>query len=227
MAGDSVPEYVAERLQRMILAGELAPGEALPAQRTLAERLGVSRTSLREALTVLETLGLVRVRAGKGVFVSDPSADDTAPGPRGDRYTHAARVYQLRLAIEPFVSGLVAITAADAEIDRLAETVAEMRAALAEGDLVRAAQADGDFHQRLLVAAGNPLFPAAMRPAGPMLAETRRIPFANRESVRAPLDEHERILAQIRARSPQGARDAMHRHILSAASRADVGVLRP
>ena len=196
MAGDSVPEYVAERLQRMILAGELAPGEALPAQRTLAERLGVSRTSLREALTVLETLGLVRVRAGKGVFVSDPSADDTAPGPRGDRYTHAARVYQLRLAIEPFVSGLVAITAADAEIDRLAETVAEMRAALAEGDLVRAAQADGDFHQRLLVAAGNPLFPAAMRPAGPMLAETRRIPFANRESVRAPLDEHERILSR-------------------------------
>lgn len=227
MAGDSVPEYVAGQLQRMILAGELPPGAALPAQRALAERLGVSRASLREALTVLETLGLVRVRAGKGVFVADPSADDTTPGPRGDRHDHAARVYQLRLAIEPFVAGLVALTAHDAELDSLAEAVAEMRAAITEGDLVRAAQADGDFHQRLLVSAGNPLFPAAMRPAGPMLAETRRIPFANREGVRAPLDEHERILAQIRARSPQGARDAMHRHILGAATRAGVGVLRP
>ena len=72
-----VPRSIVEHIQRLILKGGLKAGDRLPSQRELAEQLGVSRPSLREALTVLETMGLLTVRAGSGVFVARP---DTRAG---------------------------------------------------------------------------------------------------------------------------------------------------
>src|SRR3954447_11512944 len=69
-AASMVPHEVAARIQQQILDGELEPGQRLPPQRALSETFGVSRASLREALSVLETLGLIDIRPGLGVFVA-------------------------------------------------------------------------------------------------------------------------------------------------------------
>ena len=75
-----VGQAIARQLQEMIRSGELKPGEKLPSQRVLSERLKVSRPSLREALLTLETLGLVRTLPARGTFVVDPDAEgDGAP----------------------------------------------------------------------------------------------------------------------------------------------------
>ena len=221
----TIPEFAAKQIQALIHSGEFPPGTALPAQRDLAERLGVSRASLREALIVLETLGLILVQPGKGVFVLGGPNDPYAAAPRlgGD----AGAAYQFRLAVEPFVAGLAAQYASPEQMAGLADAVARMRLALTAGDLVEAAHTDYDFHQSLLLASGNPLFVEALRPASAVLQESRMRPFANRAKIQDPLHEHEAILDQIRRRNPSGANDAMHRHVLGAARRAGVTFLRP
>lgn len=222
--GSTIPDQVAKQIQALIRTGEFAPGSALPAQRDLADRFGVSRASLREALASLETLGLVRVQAGKGVFVEGGETD--SPRPRQAR-DHDAAVYQFRLAIEPFVAGLAAQYAGSAQIAAIADSVARMRAALAEDDLVDAARMDFEFHQGLVTASGNPLFARAMLPAAEALQESSMLPYSNRAKVMEPLQEHEAILDCIRRHNPSAAQDAMHRHILSSARRAGITVLRP
>ena len=80
----------------MILEGTLKSGDRLPAQRELSEQFGISRASLREALSVLETLGLVRVEVGRGVFVLGPG-EDAVPQAKwryADRYS-PLEVYEL------------------------------------------------------------------------------------------------------------------------------------
>ncbi|GAB3450738.1 FadR/GntR family transcriptional regulator [Insolitispirillum peregrinum] len=223
----SIPDYAAKQIQTMIQSGEFPPGSALPAQRELAERLGVSRASLREALIALETLGMVRVQAGKGVFVLDGPEDPRAIPAAALHGGTAGAAYQFRLAIEPFVAGLAAQYASAPQLAALAESVNQMRQALTAGDLVDAARTDFDFHQSLLVASGNPLFVEALRPASATLQESRMLPFANRARLFEPLLEHEAILDHIRRRNPSGAHDAMHRHVLGAARRAGVTFLRP
>src|SRR6202043_2315038 len=78
--GSSEPLFsrVAEQVERFITGNSLSPGDRLPGERELCELLGVSRTSVREALRSLQTRGIVAVRHGKGVFVADPGEGDSA-----------------------------------------------------------------------------------------------------------------------------------------------------
>jgi GntR family transcriptional regulator, transcriptional repressor for pyruvate dehydrogenase complex len=223
MQTGTIPDTVAKRLQADILAGRFSAGSALPPQRELAREMGVSRASLREAVTILETLGFVVTLPGKGVFVSEPGAG-LSPALSSD---DIARTYQLRFALEPFVASLVAMTARDELVGALRATHERMRAAMAAMDLVQAAQLDFEFHRLILVAAGNPMFIAALQPVMTPFRESQRLPFANREVVWAPVEEHERILREIERRSPSAAAEAMRRHILGAAHRTGNLFLRP
>ncbi|MGY1743853.1 MULTISPECIES: FadR/GntR family transcriptional regulator [unclassified Blastococcus] len=152
-------EVVADVLRRQIVRGELAEGDLLPAEPALMRRFGVSRPSLREALRVLESEGLVAVRRGArgGVRVCRPSLAVAA--------THLgllmqvegvtlADVFGARVAIEPVAARLLA-----GSPDRQ-RAVAELRELLArEGDVVddpaAYAEATTTFHRRLVEASGN------------------------------------------------------------------------
>jgi DNA-binding FadR family transcriptional regulator len=220
----SAPEHAARRIRELIKTKNLQAGDSLPGQRDLARDLGISRASLREALATLEALGLVRIRAARGAFVADPA---TRQLPSGDHARHAAQVYQFRLAIEPYVAGLAAQSRSRDHLDALAASIADMADALTQDDLITASRADIEFHQILLGASGNPMFGEAMAPAADTIHENQMLPFANPAAISAPLREHEQILRYIRDRNPSGARDAMHFHVLSAATRAGIAFLRP
>lgn len=218
------PERAVRDIRKLIKTRQLQHGDSLPSQRILAEDLAISRASLREALATLQAIGLVKIEAGKGVYVSDPQKD----APRDAQSTrHAAQVYQFRLAIEPYVAGLAAQARSNVHLNAMQESIEEMRQALLEDDLLHAAKADTAFHNILLQAADNPLFARAMHPTAQSIHENQMLPFANAAAIEAPLQEHQQVLRFVRERNPSRARDAMHFHVLSAATRANIAFLRP
>ena len=108
----AVPAYALHAIRKLIDEGGYRAGDALPSQRELAERLGVSRASLREALSSLSALGVISVQPGKGVFVQGQEARRDVSGgftwPFAERIS-AADTFQLRFALEGFAAGLAAL----------------------------------------------------------------------------------------------------------------------
>lgn len=219
-----VPMTAARRIQSIIRDGAYRVGDRLPSQRRLAEELNVSRASLREALSVLETLDVVKVEVGRGVFVSDkgPSEDKPAAGWRFGDEVDLRHVYDMRICLEGHVAQRAAAHASDALVARLARCIADFEAACTNRDLVSVAALDERFHDLLLEASGNPLLPQLKRSIGGMFTESQRLPMQDHDSIQKTLCEHRTILDAVQAGDGRRARQAMHAHIRAAAERAGI-----
>lgn len=214
--------YAAQTLQRQIHEGRYQSGDPLPGQRELSVRLGISRAALREAISTLEALGLVRAQPGKGVFVTagrGRSVEDVPPGPLA---MPAQQVFEFRAIVEPAAAALAAQRADEAAVAALRETQRRLEAALYGLDLVAASEADLDFHLALADYAGNPLLTSAIRSLEEPIAYSLRLPFADPEGIWAPADEHRAVLAAIEAHDASAAHAAMAEHLVRAAARIDI-----
>lgn len=214
---DAAVAIIRERIERQIYP----TGAMLPSQRQLAEELEISRASLREALSTLEALGMVSIRPGKGVYVSDASARVGVAWRFADQIS-LADTYQLRYALEGFASRLAALAASADEIAWLGENVEAMKVALVEGDVDVAAQLDFAFHLRIVGLAGNGAIADILRGSTEIVMESQRLPFYQRELVLSTYHEHLEILEALRRRDGAGAGAAMERHIVLAAQRAGI-----
>ena len=210
-----VPHDVAARIQQEILEGALKPGERLPSQRTLSEKFGISRASLREALSVLETLGLIDIKAGLGVFVCDQQA--RGPLWRFAEAASARDVYEARLALEGTATALAAARMDEAELGTLRKLVDEMAQAHRRRDIVAMAVADAAFHDALVEAARNPLIASMYRSARDLMVETQRAPMADRDTLADTVREHEAILVPLANRDAEASAQAMRTHIRGSA----------
>ncbi len=211
-----VPRGAAEELQRLILKEQLRPGDQLPAQRELAEKLGVSRASLREALSALETLGLVSVQPGRGVFVaSPPQAITWRFGDRGS----PREVYEARLCIEVFAARLAANRINRISTEQLKNSVAELRSSYQARDVEGMATADSKFHDIIIEACGNPILTAMYRSVREMMVESQKLPMVNYRRLESTVLEHEELLACFAAGDADGASKKMDSHIRAAAAR--------
>lgn len=221
------PLSVVGRIEKMILAGELAGGERLPAERQLAERLEVSRASLREALSVLATLGLVRIEPGRGTFV----ANGGAPAAGERRWRFAARytlqeVYQFRFLTESYAARRAALAASPADLERLRAVLAGHKAALKARDLESSVQKDFELHREVMRLAENRIIEDAHAIYASMMLDSQRVPAAQHDRLWEAVVEHERILEAIAMRDPEGASYLMRLHITRAADRAGVTLLQ-
>lgn len=223
----SVSNIAAQTLQRRILDGDYAPGAALPGQRELAESLGISRASLREAISMLEALGLLRSFAGKGVFVTAGAPADVANLPSGPNAMPPDAIFQMRFVIEPANAALAARRRDADGIAALRECQSEMQRALGASDLVTAADCDLRFHLALAELSGNPALAAITQHFQAQLAYSLRLPFADSSHIWQPADEHAAILAAIAAGNAASARKAMQQHLLSAAGRVGIRFVQP
>lgn len=106
ITSSTVVNSVVEKLRAALARGQWRSGDMLPGQRELAEQLGISRPSLREAVIVLETLGLVRSMPGKGVVVLEANLNDAPANDSGVAGASLEDVLQLRYTLEPFIVGL-------------------------------------------------------------------------------------------------------------------------
>lgn len=208
---------IAKLLQTKILSGEYAPGEALPGQRLLSAELGVSRSALREALSVLETLGLVDIRQARGVFVPDPKNSVVSSNCAADR--RSRQVFQFRLAAEPYAAAMASRIRSEDDLERLEKTVYGMRYALEKGQLIDAAQEDFNFHHIIFSILQNPIFTDTRRRIVTDIHSAQCKPLSNKEELMKPIEEHQQIINAIRDQSPERASEAMAYHIRTAALR--------
>lgn len=212
-----VSRNVSDHLRQMILRGGLKPGDQLPSQRELALQLGVSRPSLREALTVLETMGLVTIRVGSGVYVA--STEDRAPLWRfSDRGT-PRDVYEARYGLESFAARLAAQAIDAAGVARLTRCVEEMRLALRHQDITTMAASDARFHDLVFELSGNPVLAGMYRPVRELMVETQRLPMIRWTRLEDTMREHEALLSHISAKDAAAAETAMRDHIRASARR--------
>lgn len=217
-----VPRGAVERLQTLIKDGGLKPGDGLPAQRELAEQLSISRASLREAVSVLETLGLVSVQPGRGVFVAVPRAQ--APAWRFADSCTPRDVYEARIGLEPFAASLACERIDDAGLAALKASVAAIAEACAAGDIVAMGRADSEFHDIILAACGNALIAAMYRSARDVMVESQKLPMLSRSKLQETVAEHRGLLEVFEARDSAKAAKRMQGHIRAAARRLGIAL---
>ena len=214
----------------MIRSGELRRGDRLPSQRGLAERLHVSRASLREALSILETLGLLQTEPRRGTRVADLMAVDlTAEGGAshpwrfGPRYS-PSEVYQFRFVTEGHAARLAAMRRSEEDVAALAQNLREFKDAVRERDLVASSQLDFAFHRLIMAFSGNRVFLDLYGSYGSVLLESQRLPLTRRERLWEPASEHENVARAVEQGDPDGAGYFMHVHILRAADRVGIAL---
>ena len=147
--------HLIEALKGLILEGKIVPGTKLPSERDLAKRFGVARPSLRQALKVLDVLGIVLPRVGDGTYVTDrPEAILRQPVeflmllnqiPMAD-------LFEARLLVERSVAARAAERATTRDLAEMEQTIERLRAAK---EMAVVVEADAAFHKVIFAAAGN------------------------------------------------------------------------
>ncbi|QQP92799.1 FadR family transcriptional regulator (plasmid) [Skermanella rosea] len=214
-----VPQTIVWRIQDMIQSGEIKPGEKLPSQRDLAVRFSISRASLREAMSVLETLGSIRIEPGRGAVVC---AEGSQPGWRFGNRIPKEDVFQVRLHVEAYTAGLAAPRITQSEVDELRRTIGEMRTCFEEGQLEGVARTDLHFHTAIVTAAGNRVFTDMYQSFSAMILESHRAPLTARDRLYEPVAEHESIVAALERHDAEGAVYHMRYHLIRAAGRSGI-----
>lgn len=223
-----VSQAAARKLQQMIRDEAFDQDAKLPSQRVLAERLGISRPSLREALLTLETLGQVRTFPGRGTFVTRHRAMRVPDSPdwRYGAEHSIQNVFEMRILLE---SRLARHAAAHATLDDIRSLIAStdrMERAWATQDLVDNVEADLAFHQQIAAKTTNTLLAQTYGQLAALLCETQRqpIPFTRQERMLESISEHRMIIAALNERDPESAERAMADHIRKTAACAGITV---
>jgi len=204
------PELIIEEIKKLILDQELEPGDRLPSERELAEQFGVSRASIREAITALSALGLVEARTGDGTYVS-ANLTDAVLQPLSWAVLLAGGVGQdlaeARKIIEPGIAALAARRATASDKKKLLETVNSMREAI--GNPSALAEQDLAFHMALARAARNRVLLETMTGLQRLLQALIASHVLETENQKVCLQEHIEIYNAIEARDATKAQQAM------------------
>jgi GntR family transcriptional repressor for pyruvate dehydrogenase complex len=209
-------ESILSHLHHLVEEGVLKPGDKLPSERKLAERFGVGRSSVRDAIRILEARGIVKPRQGGGTTVQAFSSDALVAELAGALVRKRALVRELmevRRMIEPALAALAAEHATPAQVEHLEEILRRQRRRMERGE--RAVEEDTHFHSEIARAAGNRVMNAVLDTLVNLLGETRGRFLQDEERARLSLDGHRLVLRAIRRRDPADAEAAMRRHIRS------------
>jgi GntR family transcriptional repressor for pyruvate dehydrogenase complex len=208
-------EQIVQQIEESILKGTLKTGDQLPAERELAQRFGVSRTAVREAVKALREKGLVEAYSGRGTFITDGTSQAVRQSldlmakigqPEGSQY-----LAELRAILEPEIAALAAARAEEPELATMREAVAVMDRAGRDPDAY--IEADLDFHLALAEAAANPLILSLIDSIVGLLREQRMRIFKVEGGPERGQFHHKRILEAMEQRNPENARDAMRAHL--------------
>lgn len=208
-------EQIVQQVEDSILKGQLKPGDQLPAERDLAQRFGVSRTAVREAVKILSEKGLVEAYSGRGTFVTNGSSQAIRQSLdlmiRINRQEGSANLAELRLVLEPGIAGLAAVRIEEPLMSTMREAVAVMERNLHDPDAY--VEADLDFHLALAEAAGNPLILSLLDAIVVLLREERARIFNVDGGPERGQFHHKRILAAVEQHDAERSREAMRAHL--------------
>lgn len=209
----SLSAQVQSSLKQMLMDGNFSVGECLPSEGALAEHFGVSRTTMRDAISTLVEKGFLVRRHGKGVYVVNRSENVLTDSLRNlmmrDDYTMAEFI-ETRQLIECQVAYLAATRATEQQIAAMETHTRNMEN---ESNVTQYAQEDVSFHMALAYATQNRLLIAFVKAIKPMLVQMVGKVVLSGGKVESDSHFHQRILEAIRARDPEVASRRMQEHL--------------
>ncbi|HEY6739989.1 MAG TPA: FadR/GntR family transcriptional regulator [Actinopolymorphaceae bacterium] len=213
-------DQLAEHLLADVVGGVYPPESKLPPEPVLAERAGVSRLTLREAIKDLRQRGVLRVQQGRGTFVNPPQAwsafDTTVLNARASLeagFELAHELTELRRIVERGIAELAAVRRTDEDLARMQAAYEAMKSAWIKRDLDAFTAGDVDFHDALLRAAGNTFALTLFHSVDGALRRVRRRTVDNPELAQRAIDCHAKILAAIRRKARRTAGQLMDEHL--------------
>lgn len=213
----SLPDRLSVQLEKLIIDGEIEAGSKLPAERELAEVLGVSRVSIRQALRELEVRGMVDRAPGRGTTVLSPIAAAHETGSSiataisvADR--DIASIMELRAIIEPPIAAITAERATSRDVAQLQDLVDQMSLNV---PVARYVELDVSFHQSIANYSHNPLLSVLAEQIAGMIAPSRNASLQTKQRRRNSTAQHQKILDAIASHDPAAARREAANHLQS------------
>jgi GntR family transcriptional repressor for pyruvate dehydrogenase complex len=209
-----VYEGVVRQIQALIADGALKPGDMLPPERELAERFGVSRSSLRDAIRSLELAGLLVPKQGEGTIVADVSPDAlVAPiaSVLVRKRELIAELLDVRKMLEPALAARAALNATPEDVARLEELLKRQREKALRGESW--VEEDSEFHDTIARAARNRVVLKVLDVLMDLLRETRARTLQVDGRLQRSLAGHRRVLEAIKRRDPEAAERAVKQHV--------------
>lgn len=217
---EKLSQGVVRQIEGLILRGILRPGERLPSERELSERMGVSRPSLREALAELQDNGLLTTRAGSGVFVADVLGSAFSPALVTLFATHDEAVFDFisfRRDLEGLAADRAARLGSETDLKVIASVFQKMEAAHQKRNPTDEAKLDAEFHLAIIEASHNIIMLHMMRSMYDLLHEgvfyNRSVMFRQRTTRDTLLNQHRAINDALQARDPVAAQAAVSSHL--------------
>jgi GntR family transcriptional regulator, transcriptional repressor for pyruvate dehydrogenase complex len=216
--GQSTAGRLAGELARMIRDGILVAGDRIPAERELAELVGVSRGSIREALRELELRGMLDRRPGRGTVVVEAPRPDLDAGLLGSVDTAGRmlrEVMDLRAVVEPPIAERAAARGTSTEVEALQALLEESRTAAHRGQpgFARYAVLDVEFHLALARMTHNPLLDRLLEVTNEWMAPSRQTALQSSRRIEVSLAAHQKIYTAVADRAPDRAGAAMREHL--------------
>lgn len=205
---------IVDQIQNLIVAGRITPGERLPPERELAELFKASRNSVRDAIRVLEQMGLIDSRQGDGTYVRSLNPEElTEPLALCllQSQTQMRELWEARRILEPVLAELAATRITAEEIDELEATLQTQRHQVELGFM--GLEEDTAFHYGIARAAGNGVMLRVMDTLVDLLRQSRERALQQRDRPAHSLAGHVRILTALRDRDSLAARACMLTHV--------------
>lgn len=208
----TLPERAADQVISMIVDGTFKPGDKLPGEYDLAQRLNVGRSTVREAIKSLVSQNILEVRRGNGTFVKertgvvdDPLGFRFAP----DKLKLGLDLCEIRLMIEPDIASIAAQKATEQEMDQMQAACDQVKTMIRRGE--NHMECDVEFHTMLARCTRNSVIYTLI----PIINQA--IPYfiniTRRELVEQTIETHQQVLDAVRVRDGHAAAEAMRRHL--------------
>ena len=217
-------EQAAEQIEALVASGYFSSGQKLPTEQELCDQFHVSRSTIREALRVLEAGGIVEIRRGLGAYIAPPQdkirkLEDLAVWLHQREETFE-QVLEVREFIEGLAAALAATRAQDEEINKIHLLVDEQVRELAalknspKSDLDRLARLDMEFHLLISTACGNDIVSEIIQHIVPAFTETNKAVLYVSQRMERMIQEHQAILHAIESRNPAEAERTIRQHLI-------------
>ena len=212
----SKTDQVINKITDLILSGRLEKNKLIPPENILCERLGVSRSILRESMKMLAAKGMVEIKQGYGTFVRVPKENVAEEALSIYMQTNKVTLIQLmevRIPLEKEIARLAALRRKEEHLEAMEETFKVMERY--GKDLKKCVKADTDFHQILVASTENPVFGIISRSIIQLLKHSRQVTISY-YGVEKVIREHKAIKEAIRKRDAKSALLSMETHMKSA-----------
>ena len=215
---ETLSNKIQSEIEKSILQKKFIPGDKLPTEKEMCEMFGVSRTALREALQMLSIQGLITIRKGSGIYVSEYNSSH-AIKPMS-RYLERnldseliIQVVEVRKMFEPQIAWMAARNRNEADVKFLEKNLSDLKKSDAL-DSAYQGEIDQNFHLRICEATKNPIIALQMDPIFRLMPRIRTIVYSTVDNALSEaVDFHQKIFDAIQDQDAEGAREAMMGHL--------------